>query len=74
MEIPLSPDLERRLMRIAGEQGRTSSMLVSEAIERFVSHDEWFVSEVEVGLAAADRGEFMTAEEVRHLIDRRYPA
>jgi predicted transcriptional regulator len=31
------------------------------------------MQEVEKGLAAADRGEFVDHEEIRKLIDRRYP-
>lgn len=29
-------------------------MLAQEAIERFVDYDEWFINEVEKGLATAD--------------------
>jgi len=38
-----------------------------------VDHDEWFLREVEKGLAAADRGEFVEHDEIRKRIDRRYP-
>jgi predicted transcriptional regulator len=38
-----------------------------------VNYDEWFFQEVEKGLAAADRGEFVDHEDVKKLIDRRYP-
>jgi predicted transcriptional regulator len=38
-----------------------------------VNYDEWFIQEVEKGLAAADRGEFVEEEDIRKLIDRRYP-
>jgi predicted transcriptional regulator len=38
-----------------------------------IGYDRWFVTEVEKGLAAADRGEFIEHEEVGTLIDRRYP-
>jgi predicted transcriptional regulator len=46
---------------------------VREAVERFVSYDEWSIREVEKGSAAADRGEFIEHEEIGKLIDRRYP-
>jgi predicted transcriptional regulator len=36
--------------------------------------DEWFVQEVEKGIAAADRGEFVDHEDIRKLIERRHPA
>jgi predicted transcriptional regulator len=47
---------------------------VQEAIERFVDYDGWFIQQVEKGLAAADRGEFVEHEEIGKLINRRYPA
>jgi predicted transcriptional regulator len=34
--------------------------------------DEWFLGEVDRGLAAADRGELVDHEEVGKLIDSRY--
>ena len=73
MEVHLNPDLQAKLTRLATQQGRDSESLVVEAVERMVNHDEWFMQEVEKGLAAADRGEFVDHEEIRKLIDRRYP-
>jgi predicted transcriptional regulator len=73
MEVRLKPDLEEKLSRLANEQGRDRESLVVEAVERMVDYDAWFVQEVEKGLASADRGEFIEHEEIRKLIDRRYP-
>jgi len=47
--------------------------LIQEAIERLVDNDEWFLNEVQQGLAAADRGEFIDHDKIRDLIDSRYP-
>ncbi|MBZ5634196.1 MAG: toxin-antitoxin system antitoxin subunit [Acidobacteriia bacterium] len=73
MEVNLSAELEAKLKRKAAEQGRDSQSLVREAVERLVSYDEWFINEVEKGLAAAERGEFVDHEEVGKLIDGRFP-
>ena len=73
MEIPLTPDLQAKLNRLATQQGRPTEALVLEAVERLVSYDEWFLREVQMGLAAADRGELIDHDEVRKLIDERYP-
>lgn len=35
-------------------------MLAREAIERFVDYDEWFLSEVERGIASSDCGELLS--------------
>jgi predicted transcriptional regulator len=34
-----------------------------EAVKRMVNYDEWFIREVEKGIAAADRGEFIEHAE-----------
>jgi predicted transcriptional regulator len=73
MEVRLNPELEGKLTRLATQQGRDTESLVVEAVERMVNYDEWFIREVEKGLAAADRGEFIDHEDIRKLIDRRYP-
>jgi predicted transcriptional regulator len=73
MEVLLTPDLEAKLTRLAAEQGRKTEALVLEAVERMVDHDEWFIGEVEKGIAAADRGEFIEHEDIGKLIDSRYP-
>lgn len=64
MEIELSPELQAKLERIASQQGRDSKSLVHEAVERLVSYDDWFVRQVEIGLADADRGELLDHENV----------
>jgi len=73
MEVDFTPDLAAKLARLAADQGRDARALVQEAVERFVNYDEWFIREVEKGLAAADRGEFVEHEEIGKLIDSRYP-
>jgi predicted transcriptional regulator len=73
MEVRLNPDLQAKLTRLATQQGRDSESLVVEAVERLVNYDEWYLREVEKGLAAADRGELIDHEDVRKLIDTRYP-
>ena len=56
--------MQAKLARLAAEQGRNTEALVQEAIARFVDYDEWFIREVEKGLASADRGELLTHDEV----------
>jgi predicted transcriptional regulator len=51
MEVHLNPDLQAKLARLAAERGSNAEILAREAIERFVDYDEWFIAEVEKGLA-----------------------
>jgi predicted transcriptional regulator len=64
MEVHLSPDVQAKLTRLAAAQGRDTLAPAQEAIARFVDYDEWFICEVETGLASADRDELLTHEEV----------
>jgi len=64
MEINLPAAVQDKLTRLASKQGRDTEALALEAIERFVDYDEWFIREVEEGLASARRGELLTHEEV----------
>ena len=59
MEVHFPPDLEAKLNQKAMEQGRDTESLVYEAVERFIEHDEWFVREVEKGLAQIERGDVL---------------
>jgi predicted transcriptional regulator len=65
MEVSLTPDVQAKLSRLAAQQGRPTEALVVEAVERMVNYDQWFLREVENGLAAAERGELRDHEEVK---------
>jgi predicted transcriptional regulator len=73
MELHLKPELQEKLTRLATQKGRDSESLVVEAVERLVNYDEWFAQQVNEGLAAADRGEFVEHADVLKLIDGMYP-
>ncbi len=72
--MPLNPDLQAKLRRLAEQQGRASTALIVEAVERMVNYDEWFLREVDKGLAAAESGQLVDHADVRKMIDERYPS
>ena len=67
-----SPEIQAKLDRAAAEQGRNAESLIQEAMERLLNYDEWFARQVEEGLSAADRGEFIEHDEIGKLINSRY--
>jgi predicted transcriptional regulator len=78
MEVTLSAEVQAKLARIAQERGTNPQDLAREAIERLVDYDEWFVLEVEKGLAQIDSGQTLSHEEVgarlnKHLTGNRPP-
>ena len=64
MDIQLLPEVEAKVNRLASAQGRAPSDVVSEAVERVVDYDAWFVRSVEHAIAQADAGDLIPHEEV----------
>ncbi|MEP7304163.1 MAG: hypothetical protein ABJA98_01470 [Acidobacteriota bacterium] len=64
MELNLPPALHSKLARAADRRGMAAEALVLEAIERAVEYDEWFLREVDKGLAQVERGDVLTHDEV----------
>ena len=69
MQVNLPPELQAKLDRIAAQQGRAPESLVNEAVERLVGYDEWFVRQVEKGLAQVERGEVLEHEQVVAIVE-----
>lgn len=71
MDVNVPPDLETKLALAADRRGLTPEVLVLEAIQRAVDYDDWFLREVQQGLAQVERGEVLTHEEVGARLERR---
>ena len=65
----LKPDVQAKLDRLAEARGSNPDSLASEAIEHFLDYDEWFVREVEKGVAQIDEGKVLSHAEVGKRID-----
>lgn len=70
MEVSLSPEQQAKLARLAQERGTDAQALAREAIVRLLDYDDWFVREVEKGLAQVDSGNTLTHEEVGTRLDK----
>ena len=55
MEVHFNPDLQTKLARMAAQRGRAAETLVEEAVERLVDYEEWFLQEVDKGIAEIGR-------------------
>ncbi|MBU0965017.1 MAG: ribbon-helix-helix protein, CopG family [Proteobacteria bacterium] len=53
-----------RIDSMAKSLSRSRSWIINQAIERFLSNEEWFVREVEAGLDEARKGDLAAPEEV----------
>jgi predicted transcriptional regulator len=64
MEIRLQPEKEAQLAQIAAKRGLKTDELAQQVLSRYLEDDTRFIEAVNLGLAAADRGEFVDHEEV----------
>jgi predicted transcriptional regulator len=71
MEVNLPPEVETKLARLANQRGMDAQALARTAIESFVDYDDWFIRQVDKGLAQIDRGEVLTHEAVGARIEKR---
>ncbi len=54
-----------RIDGLAKALSRSRSWVINQAIDRFLDYEEWFIKEVEGGLAEVENGQIATPEEVR---------
>jgi RHH-type rel operon transcriptional repressor/antitoxin RelB len=64
------PKLKKQLDRISKSMNRTRSFVAAQAIQEYVSVNEWQINEIKKGLAEADAGDFATDEEMQQTIRR----
>ena len=64
MEVRLQPDKEAQLAEIAAQRGLKTDELAQQVLSRYLEDDAHFVEAVNLGLAAADRGDFVEHDEV----------
>ncbi len=64
MEVRLQPEKEAQLAQIAAQRGLNPDELVQQVLSRYLEDDKHFVEAVNLGLKAAERGEFVEHEEV----------
>ncbi|MEO5336195.1 MAG: hypothetical protein H7841_04765 [Magnetospirillum sp. WYHS-4] len=77
--VRLGQETKSRLESLSKATRRSKSFLAAEAIERYVADEAAFIAAVEEGIAAAERGELVSHEDIladldRHRAQRRGPA
>lgn len=71
ISVHTKPEIAKRLDKLATLTRRSKSFLANEAIERYLSEEEDFVSSIKQGMEDAKTGRVYTSKEVHdYLIDR----
>ena len=71
MELHLPLELEGKLAAAASRRGVSIEVLAREALERAIEYDDWFLREVETGLAQVDAGQTLAHEAVGRRLERK---
>lgn len=66
----VSKDKIKRIDAIATSMGRSRNWLLNKALDDILDHQAWFVAEVQKGIAAADKGEFASPENVTAIFNK----
>lgn len=68
--VRVDPEKQKRLDALAQQLDRSRNYVVNQAIEEFLDTHVWQVEHIRSGLAAAERGEFATDEEMEAVFNR----
>jgi predicted transcriptional regulator len=70
LTLRLAAKLKKQLDRLSKSMNRSRSFVAAQAIQEYVSVNEWQINEIKKGLAEADAGDFATDEEMQQTIRR----
>ena len=70
LTLRLDAKLKKQLDRLSKSMNRSRSFVAAQAIEEYVSVNEWQINEIKKGLAEADAGDFASEEEMQQTIRR----
>jgi predicted transcriptional regulator len=70
LTLRLDAKLKNKLDRLSKSMNRSRSFVAAQAIQEFVSVNEWQINEIKKGLAEADAGDFATDEEVQQVMKK----
>lgn len=74
MIVHLTPEQEAQLTEIANQAGTIPERLVTNVVVRYLDAEARFLTAVEKGIAAAERGEFIEEEEMDARLEAMFKA
>jgi RHH-type rel operon transcriptional repressor/antitoxin RelB len=70
LTLRLEAKLKKQLDRLSKSMNRSRSFVAAQAIQEFVSVNEWQISEIKKGIAEADASDFASDKEMKQTIRR----
>lgn len=66
--VRLNDEKTKKLEKLAEKLDRPRSYLAAQAIDEFITQQEWQIAEIEAGLLEAERGEFASADDLAKVV------
>ncbi len=63
--IRMEDEVLNRVDSMAKSVSRSRTWVINQAVERFLSYEEWFISEVQAGMKEVANGEMVSPETVK---------
>lgn len=70
LTLRLDAQLKNKLDRLSKSMNRSRSFVAAQAIQEFVSVNEWQIGEIKKALVEADQGDFASDKEMQQTIRR----
>ena len=70
LTLRLDAKLKNQLDRLSKSMNRSRSFVAAQAIQEYVSVNEWQINEIKKGIAEADAGDFVSEKEMQQTIRR----
>ncbi|SRR6266446_6125136 len=70
LTLRLDAKLKSQLDRLSKSMNRSRSFVAAQAIQEFVTVNEWQINEIKKGIAEADAGDFASDKEVQQVLKR----
>ena len=70
LTLRLDAKLKSQLDRLSKSMNRSRSFVAAQAIQEYVSVNEWQINEIKKGIAEADAGDFVSEKEMQQTIRR----
>ena len=70
LTLRLDAKLKKQLDRLSKSMNRSRSFVAAQAIQEFVSVNEWQIGEIKKALVEADQGDFASDKEMQQTIRR----
>jgi predicted transcriptional regulator len=68
--LELDDETLQALDHLANRTERSRTEIISDAVRGYIEVQEWQLAKIQAGIAAADRGDFVSEEEIERIVQK----